>query len=241
MEFLACVNPRYFAGIELFAAKNGVRYYLQGVYIEPHHEKGAVIVASDGHRLAAIHDPDGMCKEPIIVGEITKGLISACKSKGSAKRMTVPGKLWIGNGGAILTHSLASEHAPDDSFDPAVLHASKIRLLDGKFPDWRQVVGKLSAAEGKPIPVLNAGYVASVSDALRIMDPTDKAPVVRLYGNGTECAAVARCGNLDIGERFVALIMPLRHDSFPKAVLPGWMAPKAKPRLKYRGSELVTA
>ena len=240
MEFLARVNPRYFAGIELFAAKKGFRYDLQGVHIEPHPEKGAVIVATDGHRLAAIHDPDGMCKEPIIVGEIPKGLLSACKAKGSEKHMTVPGKLWIGNGGAILTHSFA-DGEPDDSFDHRVLHASKIKLIDARYLDWRRVVSTLTAAEGLPIPALNASYVASVSEALRIMNPTDNAPVVRLYGNGTECAVVARCGGLDIAELFVAVIMPLRYDNVPKSAIPNWMAPKAKPRLKYRGSELVTA
>lgn len=241
MEFLARVNARYFAGIQLFAAQQDVRYYLNGVSIEPHPEKGAVIVATDGYRLAAIHDPDGMCKEPIIVGEITKGLISACKAKGSLPRMTIPGHLWISRNGALLTNSFAGEQPPVDSFDATVLHASKITLVDGKFPDWRKVIRQRVVARGEPMPSVNAEYIAAVSEACRIMSPTArKRPIIRLTGTGSTGVVIARSHDFDLAERFVAAIMPCRAED-PKTLLPTWMAPKAKPRLKYRGSELVTA
>lgn len=87
MDIIARVNPKYFAAINLFAAENDVRYYLCGVYIEPHPEKGAVIVATNGHIIGIIHDPEGFCAKPIIVGDITKPLISACRSKGICKGM----------------------------------------------------------------------------------------------------------------------------------------------------------
>src|SRR3546814_11168706 len=40
------------------------------LFRSPHPEKGAVIVATNGHVMGMIHDPDGYCAKPIIVGDI---------------------------------------------------------------------------------------------------------------------------------------------------------------------------
>jgi len=48
----------YYAGLaSLFSSKDDVRFYLNGIYIEPcENDEGAYIVATDGHRLVAYHD-----------------------------------------------------------------------------------------------------------------------------------------------------------------------------------------
>lgn len=48
-------------------SKEETRYYLNGVHIEPHPVRGAILVATDGHRMVVIHDADAECDEDVIV------------------------------------------------------------------------------------------------------------------------------------------------------------------------------
>src|SRR5690606_12660465 len=128
MNYLARVNPKYFAAIELYAAKNDIRYYLNGVRIEPHPQQGAVIVATNGYRLAAIHDPDGWCEEPIIVGDIPRSLVAACKAKDNELTFTTPKQLWVSKTSAVVMGCDDTE-PPQDPFNPMALHATRITLI----------------------------------------------------------------------------------------------------------------
>src|SRR5690554_4169346 len=136
-DYIAKVNPRYFAAAQLFAAVSDIRFYLNGVRLEPHPEGGAIIVATDGHTMAVLYDPEGYVREPIIVGGITKGLISACKAKGNPVRFTRPERLLIGRKCAVVSGHKSQE---PDPFDPMALHAEKIELIDANYPDWRSAL-----------------------------------------------------------------------------------------------------
>lgn len=50
MELLARVTPRIFAAIDCLAAKNDVRYYLNGICIQRNPAGGIVVVATDGQK-----------------------------------------------------------------------------------------------------------------------------------------------------------------------------------------------
>ena len=52
----AIISARYLPLLGEFRAKADARYYLEGIYIEPHEADGAYLVATDGHRLCVIHD-----------------------------------------------------------------------------------------------------------------------------------------------------------------------------------------
>lgn len=226
MEFLARVNPKYFAAIQIFASTKDIRYYLNGVRIEPHPEQGALIVATDGHRLAVMHDPDGMCKEPIIVGEITKSLVSACRAKGKLTKLNVPANLWICRGGAIVTAD-ESKAEPSDLFADAVLHMSKIKLIEAKYPDWRRVIPKKRDLKADHFPILNGDYVADVSEAARLLLGDSKrysTPHLSLESTGRDCSVIVRIVRQDLEDRFVAVIMPVRAEPV-KTILPTWLMP----------------
>ncbi|GEM_PF-1349106 len=239
MNYLARVNPKYFAAIELYAAKNDVRYYLNGVRIEPHPQLGAVIVATNGHRLAAIHDPDGWCEEPIIVGDIPRSLVAACKAKGNELTFTAPKQLWVSKTSAVVMGCDDTE-PPQDPFNPMALHATRITLIDAKYPDWRRVAPTKRANTPGRFPSMNPKYLAELHEAASILVPNHKkwGGAVRLEAQDEHSSIIARIPHFELLERFFALIMPLRDMEFPRTIVPAFaMAPepaqKAKPRVRH--------
>ena len=60
------VGAPFLAAAALFVSRDVARYYLTGVYIEPAKDGGALLVATDGHRLIALRDPEGVCDKPFI-------------------------------------------------------------------------------------------------------------------------------------------------------------------------------
>lgn len=245
MEFLARVNPRYFAGIERFAAAKDVRFYLCGVFIEPHPHGGVTIVATDGHIMAAAYDPEGWCAEPIIVGDITRPLLSACKKRGLPSARAE--QLWIAKDCAVVSSSAETE-PPPAPFGEAALHSSKISIIDGQFPDWRRVMPNDRTVRPAEFPAVNGRYLATVSEAVQIMADTHRSlnvNSIRLYPDGDSLSVVVRSLDLDLADRFVALVMPVQADKL-YAVLPYFVKhapapkPKVKPRVKVRAGEIVT-
>lgn len=243
MEFLARVNPKYFAAINLFAAVQDVRYYLNGVFIEPHPEKGAIMVATDGHRLGVIHDPDGWCSEPIIVGSISKQLISACTKKVSIKTLT--SSLYISERGAVV-NECEDKGQSVDPFSEFTTHLSKIEIIDAKYPDYRRVLPSKEDRSSR-FPCVNQRYLSALCKTAEILTNGSKFDsCLELFSSGRDTSLVARINYPDLCERFVGVIMPMRSDS-PKSILPDWLMPapeaapepKVKPRYRHTPNGFV--
>ena len=115
-------NTHYLAAAALFQAVGDVRYFLNGVYIAPA-EKGADIVATNGHALIHIHDKNAHgVTEPVILS----GLKFAALKKKSY-------------GDAPCTLSA------DETNSAAVLKTIEgtlfaLGIVDGTFPDWERVI-----------------------------------------------------------------------------------------------------
>ena len=235
MKYLAHVNPKYFAAMELFIGRLDVRYYLNGVRIEPHPIKGAILVATDGHTMAVIHDPDGWCAEGIIVGDISKALIAACKRQGARRKLfTKPEKLWICDGGAVVMAS-ADATPPDSPFNPRSLHTSRIEIIDGKYPDWLSVVPAERKTRKGPLPLVNPDYLVRMHNALAILAERSKTrhAALSLEAHDGTGMVVVRTGELELGERFVGLIMSM-HGEPPAMLLPDWLLGPVKAAKKAR-------
>lgn len=226
MKFLARVNPRYFAAINLFAAVQDVRYYLCGVRIEPHPEKGAIIVATNGHVIGMIHDPDGFCAEPIIVGDISKQLISACCAKNGIIKGVPPKALYITDGGAIVDFGDVQEQEIEP-FGKTVMHLSRITLIDGQFPNWRRVIPSKTEPSGE-VMIAQAQYLSLFEKVVKALGAqrTYSGVTMELV-NGR--SIIARLQGIDLTDRFAAIIMQLRGDEKPKPYLPDWLMPKEEP------------
>ncbi len=56
-------SAKYLPALMKFMAKKDIRYYLMGIHIEPDPKGGAILVATDGHRMLVIKDKTAQCSE----------------------------------------------------------------------------------------------------------------------------------------------------------------------------------
>ncbi|WP_443698731.1 DNA polymerase III subunit beta family protein [Pseudomonas sp.] len=238
MEYLARVNPKYFAAMALFMAKQDVRYYLNGISVEPHPDGGAIIVATDGHRLAVIHDPDGWCSKQFIVGGIKSPLLTACKQRARLLPCEGPAALWIGTHGCVVARLPAMEagqkaehQEPTDLFGELCLYACKTSIVDGKFPDWRRVANQKRTTVPEIFPAINSGYVYDVSLAQNIILGANKKYAhrgVNMEHTGRDGSVVVRVDDHELYDRFFVVIMSMR-SKFPETIFPKFMPQEVAP------------
>lgn len=226
----------------LFMAKQDVRYYLNGISVEPHPDGGAIIAATDGHRLAVIHDPDGWCTSQIIVGDIKKTLLDACKKKARRHyQEEAPAALWIGQHGSVVTRlptvqagEKAEHQSPVDLFGELSLYACKTSIVDGKFPDWRRVINTERKGNKEHFPTINAGYLHDVSLAQDIiLGKSNHVRGVSIEPFGETCSIVVRTLGGELHDRFVALIMPMRQDR-AATTLPAFLPQEVAPKIELK-------
>lgn len=226
MDFLARVTPRYFAGVQLCSAKADIRYYLNGVCIERHPKQGVIIIATNGHIMAAMHDPDGWLADghqSLIVGSISNRLISACKVKRGPDGEP-PQALWIASKYSVVT-GFGDPDQPPEAFSAGAQLTEKVELIDAKFPDWRRVMPVQSAEDGKPYPLVNGGYLETFNRVAETLSGQK-----RFAGGGTHLApagdkeaVIVRMPSHELVDRFVGVIMNMRGDPL-KSVVPSWVS-----------------
>jgi len=129
------LNAGLFYAAHMFVSDEYTRYYLQGVYVEPHPEQGVTLTATDGKMLVSVYDRDGFAARPAILTLDRPGLarIKPCRGRN-------------GNGGDILVVR-AAEHLPTWSLaaeirdkDSDIKSLMLMREIDGTFPDYRRAV-----------------------------------------------------------------------------------------------------
>lgn len=230
MEIIARINPAYFAAIALFAAKNDVRYYLNAVFVEPHPERGAVIVATNGHIIGVLHDPEGFASKPIIVGDISKTLLSACAAKSGAIKGVRPTALYLSEGGAVVAYGEIQE-GNIDPFGGNVTHLSRITPLEAKYPNYRDVIEKYTRNPTPEFPEIQSRYMAIFDKVMKIIGSSGYSGL-QFESRGKDEALIARIMNGELDERFLSVLMPLRSDLRPNSILPLWLTKKAEPDLE---------
>jgi DNA polymerase-3 subunit beta len=169
----------------LQAAKQDIRYYLNGICIETH-EKETRVIASDGHRLSVVRVPaenEGVAPGTQII--IPRSTVEVMKISR-----------------ASLNHALTIE-GPDAGGEYRVtggFGVAVFKAVEGRFPDYRRVVP--SETNGQPAQY-EATYLVDMQKAATLLG--SKRVYVRYSGNG---AAVVTCEKKEID--FVGVVMPQR-------------------------------
>lgn len=182
-------------------AKKDVRYYLQGLYLEP--SNGTVrAVATDGHVLMVATDAYSKWQgdeTPVIVPrDAIEWAVKNSKAGNKAGSMIVR----IDDGKAEVVAS-----------NGASMVAT---LTDGKFPDWKSVVpsGPLSGDE----PFIACQYLERISRAGAALARFGGAANARIgvypriIGNGLHRSASFRYGGKTDGLDLGGVVMPIRAD-----------------------------
>lgn len=198
------------------------RYYLNGFHVEPCAEGGALLVATDGHKMLIFRDPDGHVTSSAIVS-LNTAMVKALKpGKRDAERLLV-----VSGQRAVIvpvtdvsrTSLVSSADNPDAS---CVAFQAAGTLVDGSFPDWRRVV-----PQGDTQPVcatFDATYVEALAEALK-PDGQRKA-FVRLVAKGRDIDDAAKSPHLMFAQAPIqgfAVIMPVRDPGNDVDDAPSWI------------------
>lgn len=230
MKYLARVNPRYLAAIALFRAKKDVRYYLQGIYVEPHPEKGVIITATDGNCLGSIHDPQGFAEQAFIF-QPHERIIKACKLKAWQKAWR-PEAAWIAERHVVVVSNLGKDIAQDAQpaepvmFGENHIEAAPSALVDGKFPNWRRLF-EYERKEPVPstFPWLRTEVMQPFLDAAKIINPGFTAAIhCQPHGESASSYVQIHPSPDDPDARFIGLAMPMRPSQSKTDRMPAWLA-----------------
>ena len=211
-----------------FASTEETRYYLNGVNVEPApNGDGAVITATDGHRLfsaidrSAMIDPDA---KPFVL-QVPKDALKLCRPKKDARRIIV--------NHATLT---ATIHAVDSDIVGDVQQTKPVSapfdcIIDGTFPDWRRVMpGQLDATastsfEGKYL----ASFAAAGDELAKHEFNGANITTTQILSASTNAPAWIRWSGID--DAFGVLIPRIMPSHKPPQSIshPAWT--RAKPAL----------
>jgi hypothetical protein len=197
-------DPAHLVRLHPFMAQHDIRYYLNGVYVEPANE-GAYLVVSDGHTLAIIHD-----KTATITGA-DHAIISVEPPLVRAAKLAT-GRDWRAKQARVLVRGQRASVAID--MDAAV-HDGEVYIqpgrcvIEGKFPDWRKVLPafkQLRLGVGTESAHVNCSYLARLEKITR-----RNCRGITLWHDPTRGAGPVVVQFVDVRE-MVALIMPMRGD-----------------------------
>lgn len=202
------ISARMFYAALVCVSTEEKRYYLKGVHVEPHPEKGAVLVATDGHRMVVLHDEAGYAGRKAII-PADKELIAVLA------RVTKPAdddaRLRVDKDGIV-------------SIEAASYRAAKNTLIDGTFPDWADVIRPVLAAFRRKEVAwasFNPRYLADfgkVADRLAI----NRDSAIRVAAPDPGSAALI----LFEGDRSVfGVLMPMRGSANTNTGVPIFMRP----------------
>jgi hypothetical protein len=205
-------NAALFRLATLCQSKEQTRFYLGGVYIEPHSKKGVIMTTTDGHRLVSIYDVDGSSDEPGATIALSQAALKECKVTKDGKRLLAI----EGNTAVVVDHT---ESVLGDS----IAISPKCRV-GGTFPDWRHIVPTINfTAKSRP-GHFNGTLLATFGEiAAGLSKESEEGgkPVVRILSNNPSSAALVLFGNDD---RAFGILMPVRGNKDSETV-PAWMAP----------------
>lgn len=122
-----------FRAASMIAAKEDTRHYLNGVFIEPDPAGGIFLVATDGHVLVALHDPNGYAERAAILYCDFKSPALKIKRGESGRRVYL-------DGNSAEIRNIPPSKIVADSTEHILLDRMVFNEIDGTFPDWRRTV-----------------------------------------------------------------------------------------------------
>ncbi|WP_435102275.1 hypothetical protein [Arhodomonas sp. AD133] len=212
------VSAQYVPIAAEFMAKGDVLYCLNGFLVEPHPDGGVLIVATNSHVMAVIHDTDGFANGTWIC-EAPAGLVKACRMRRKRPNERAEHLHLVGSVGYVTSADFPEGGDPTE-IGPCHLDVTHAPPIDGRFLDWRKAI---------PAAVQPVSRISANSQYLRLAEEAAKAggipiPHVNLFPSGEGGAYVMRVAHMP---EFVALVMPMIEDD--TTAIPGWLRP-AEPK-----------
>jgi len=216
------ISARALAFCAHFQAKQDIRYYLNGVHVQPMPAEaggGVLVAATNGHAMGIWRDANGSTDREVII-RTTPGLLSAAAKGGIVKvvdnRLAVirlDGPEEIEDCEAFVQANGDRAYAGSRSAPPWE--------VEGKFPDVARAVPdlrKIRATQGQHLGVLSATYLELIAKAIP-SDVRSKGCGVAIRQLGKDLGALVTYTRIP---EAAAVIMPMRDDAEPGLWLEHW-------------------
>jgi hypothetical protein len=189
-----------------FMAKGDTRHFLNGINVRPHPDGGAVITATNGHIMGAVHDRLAICEHEVTL-QLHSSIVSACRAhqKDSRELVFLKGRL------AVVK---ATEELCIQPGDPVIEVAG--------FPRYERIIPDASRLVPGLLGHFQAHYMALLQQVTKVLKTfrPGYCPIVFFHVEGDQQSiGIARTPMLD---EFVAVLMPQREES-PIDSVPGWV------------------
>lgn len=228
-----------YAGMLLpFICKEWQRYYLHGIYVEPHPDGGVLLVATDGHTAGIAYDAEGSANGPWIckIGSHLKRAVHSAIRSGEAKVRGERLIHFIGDTGYVTSRFFTRGKEDPGKLGPHHLAAEFVPAIDGTYPDWAKTCLK-SPLHLSTSNVLHAGpaftpnfngeFINRFVQAGMIANPGFRrrnVQAIRMWPTGVEGPAIVQISGV---HDFWGVLMPMK--SFGRdqpADMPPWLAHK---------------
>lgn len=200
------LKARLVAAVAQFKAEHDIRFYLNGVYVEPIEGGGAMIVATNGHAMGVWRDMTGEVERPAIL-RIGKRLESACIGSDLKRLVITDDRLAV-----LVAQPAAAKEVYIQEKDGAKDGTWEV---PGTYPIWRKVVPP--QATQNLFDALNFNYINIARRALQIGIGDAYAHLALMQGVKSKGIAVVSRNAPD----FFGVIMPLYE---VESAYPDWVA-----------------
>lgn len=189
-------------------ATHDIRYYLNGVLIEPREAGGVFIVATDGHRLMAVIDETGSASESAILSLDKSTVARMVRPDAKSNRPADSRHVINEKAGYRLQTDVFRDYTAVLLTDNAgmVTHVRPRALIEGKFPEWRRVIPDFEKLKPGLQSMFNPDYLGAPIKAFKGRRPPSATP----YQVDAQGAII---WHLHGHEHALLLIMPWRGDT----------------------------
>jgi DNA polymerase III sliding clamp (beta) subunit (PCNA family) len=126
------LNARDLARVLPFRAHDDVRYYLNGISVEPLETGGTILVATNGHMLAAVLSKESHATQKVIID--TPAALEAAVRKAAKSELSY----------VDLESEKSRLEVIDKTGKRFAQQCSYVKpgraLVDGKYPEWRKII-----------------------------------------------------------------------------------------------------
>lgn len=191
-----------------FIAKTDIRYYLNGLRIESAGPKraGIYLIATDGHRMGVVYDPNGA-----IVGDdgkgvimrVPSGLLAACRKTYHHGR-GLPNMVLASGSRVSVAPDFGLEHSEYESY---IMPGQP--WIEGKFPIWSKVLPVFADLKPGMNSSLKVRYLADFEKIVP-REHRKYGAFISMWQTKPDAMVVVQVHALP---NFIGIVMPMRAES----------------------------
>lgn len=203
-------NAKAIAPVSIFKADTDVRYYLNGICVQPGPDGvGCFVIGCDGHSLALWYDKDGKCSHQVVL-RVSRELVSASRKKGAKD-----GRIVLDAGRLVIVGGTGEEcfvQAGKAEVDMGSYGAGNFQRTH-EYPDVFRVIPKDAELQPGAHGAINGRYLEDIGKASRLVQRDRFGLGVWHFTNGNVGPVVTR---FDGEENFLVVTMPMRSDGIDR-------------------------